>query len=159
MRAELLDLLPWMLLGALIALVRVLAERRYHPRMTSLEFQVAKRHRDPIVFHLSDEPDYEYTWQPQKTAGIALAVADEDDTKVMKRTFDWLSDGLPDEQAQHLIDRLEDPEDDLDIEQLGVVIEGLQEKTTGRPTTSEAGSRASRRKTGRSSTAGAPAKA
>lgn len=133
---------------------------RYHPGMTpSLEFEVAKRRREPINFHLNDEPDFEYTYIPQKIAGIALAVADNDEQRTMKHTFDWLSDGLPDEQAQHLVDRLEDPEDDLDVEQLGAIIEKLQEQITGRPTTPEGGSRAQRRKAGRSSTAGARAKA
>lgn len=122
----------------------------------SLEFTTAKRRRETIHFVLDGE---EFDFTPQKQAGIALAVVDGDQTEMMRSMFDWLSDGLPEDQSQRIIDRLKDPEDDLDIDQLGDLISGLQDEIAGRPTTSRAGSSGSRTTNGRSSTGGRRRKA
>lgn len=119
----------------------------------TLEFTTAKKRRDPLDFTLDGET---YHFTPTKTAGVVLALADGDNTEVMKQTFDWLSHGLPDDEAQRLIDRLNDPDDDLDVDDLGTIISGLQEEIAGRPTTPPAGSSASSTANGRSSKGGRP---
>lgn len=122
----------------------------------SLEFTTAKKRREPIKFSVDGE-QYEYV--PQKQAGMALALRDGNETEVMREMFDWLSDGLPEEQAQRLIDRLKDPADEMDIDDLGKLIGDLQDQIAGRPTTSRAGSSDSRTTNGQSSTAGRRRKA
>lgn len=122
----------------------------------TLEFTTAKRRTEPIPFTLDGE---KFEFIPQKQAGIALALADGDQTELMRQMFDWLSDGLPEAQAQHIIDRLKDPADDLDIDQLGDIIGKLQDEIAGRPTTSRGGSSASRTSNGQSSTGGRRRKA
>lgn len=127
----------------------------------SLEFTTAKRRREPITFTLDDE---EYEFIPGKQASIALAAIEpgskeDQQLGVFRETFDWLGNGLNDDQRQHLIDRLTDPEDDLDIDQLGDIISKLQDQVAGRPTMSPAGSSASPTRNGRSSTGGRQRKA
>lgn len=122
----------------------------------SLEFTTAKKRKEPIHFVLDGEA-YEYT--PQKSADTFLSAVDGDEMGIVRNNFDWLSNGLSDEQAQRLIDRLKDPEDDFDVDDLGNLVTGLQEQIAGRPTTSRAGSSGSQTKNGQSSTAGRRRKA
>lgn len=95
-------------------------------------FKVARKNREPIEFGFEDE-EYIYVFTPPKVAGIVLSVV-EGGTDEAKAAFDWLSDGLSEEQNKHLIDRLRDPKDDLDIEDIGTMVEGLMEEIGERPT-------------------------
>jgi hypothetical protein len=52
-----------------------------------------------------------------------------------KSTFDWLGQGLSDEDNERVIRRLRDPKDDLDVDTLSTVVERLSEKVAARPTT------------------------
>jgi hypothetical protein len=58
-----------------------------------------------------------------------------DDSAAVKATFDWLSKGLPDEETQRLIDKLNDENDEFDVQDLTAIIQGLQQEISGRPTT------------------------
>jgi len=95
-------------------------------------FKVAPKNRQPIEFAFEDE-NYTYVFTPPKTAGIVLAVV-EGGTDEAQAAFNWLSDGLPEDQNAHLIARLKDPKDALDIEDIGPMVEGLLEEIGDRPT-------------------------
>lgn len=116
-------------------------ERRRLPNgdmiLMGLEFTSAKKRKEVIEFTLDGEL---YHFTPHKTASVVLALLGGDQTAQVKETFDWLSDGLPDEESQRIIDKLKDPDDEFDITDLTDVIRGLQEEIAGRPTTSSAAS-------------------
>lgn len=126
------------------------AARRYHASderdAMSLEFTTAKKRTEPIHFKLDGE---EFDFTPHKSAGIVLALADGDYEQVMRRTLDWLGDGLPEDQAKRILDRIRDDDDDFDIDDLQKIIGRLQEQISGRPTTSPNGSSRRRTPTGR----------
>jgi len=54
---------------------------------------------------------------------------------ITQATFNWLGEGLTEEENVRVRDRLKDPEDDLDIDQLSDVILKLSERVAARPTT------------------------
>lgn len=99
----------------------------------ALEFQTAKKRKDIIEVTIDGDL---YHFTPQKSAGAMLALAEGDYATMMKKTFDWLGDGLPEEESKRLIERLKDKDDDFDISDLQEVIRLLQEEINGRPTTS-----------------------
>lgn len=133
--------------------------------MADLEFDVAKRRTKPITFRLGGdsmlihsategfgqegdedyqaaEPevrgpdDREYVFNPPKSAVMVLAIVDdESDNAALKGTFDWMGAGLSEEDNDRIIARLRDPKDDLDINTLTDIVQRLNEKIAGRPTT------------------------
>lgn len=114
--------------------------------MADLEFKVAKRRAKPITFTLGVEPgekateegDHVYSFTPPKSAVMMMPVLDSDevtDIGMTRATFDWLSEGLSEEDSDRIMARLRDPKDDLDIDTLAEVIQGLSEKVSGRPST------------------------
>ena len=96
----------------------------------SMEFTTAKRRVEPITFKIDGE---EFSFAPPKTAPAMFAMFDG--SPEAKVTFDWLGDGLPEEQNDRLIARLKDPKDDFDVQNLEVIVKWLMEKVSGRPTT------------------------
>lgn len=98
--------------------------------MSNLEFKTARRRREPITFTIDDDT---YTFTPPKTAGAVLSIIDGDESEV-KALFDWLEQGLPEEEARRIEERLRDPDDDLDIPDVANVIRALLEQVSGRPT-------------------------
>lgn len=99
----------------------------------SLEFKTATKRKDPITFTLDDDT-YEFT--PQKSAGVILSIMeDSDEAAALKAMFDWLSDGLSEEDDKKLIARLKDPEDEFDWPDMQEIIQELQKELSGRPTT------------------------
>lgn len=119
----------------LAALMYKRVERRQHPNgertLMSLEFKTAKKRRDPIPFTIDGDS---YTFTPPQTGRIAVAMMSGDENEMIKETFDWLSNGLPEEQTKRLMDRLRDPDDEFDMEDLTQLVQGLQQEVTGRPT-------------------------
>lgn len=107
--------------------------------MADLEFEVAVRNTKPITFTLGDDHVYKFT--PPKNAVMMIpllqpsAGSDEDGVNLTRSTFDWLGQGLSEEDNDLIISRLKDPEDDLDIDLLGDVVQKLSEQVAGRPTT------------------------
>lgn len=106
--------------------------------MADLEFTVAKRRREAVTFKLGD--DHVYTFTPPKSAVMMMPLINPEEGEdtglaITKSTFDWLGDGLSEEDNQRIQARLKDPEDDLDVDTLSEVVAGLSEKVGGRPTT------------------------
>jgi hypothetical protein len=106
--------------------------------MSDLEFDVAVRRAEPITFKLGGD-DHEYKFTPPKSAVMLMPVLAATDgnmgVNMTKSTFDWLGQGLSESDNEHMIARLRDPEDDLDIDTLSTVVEKLSEKVAARPTT------------------------
>lgn len=103
--------------------------------MTTLSFTTPKRASSPITFDLDGR---EYVFTPPKSADMVMPViaGDGKDQDLIKATFDWLGHGLSEEDHQHLIGRLKDPADDLDVDTLSAVVKGLAQKVAAdRPTT------------------------
>jgi hypothetical protein len=85
--------------------------------------------KEPIVFTL-DGREMEFTapgWAP-----IVLMKAEEP-MDTTRGYLDWLGAGMSDEDGQHILDRLLDPKDDFDLEDITAVILGLIEEASGRP--------------------------
>lgn len=104
---------------------------------TPKAFDVPKRTPTVLEFTLGD--DDLYTFTPPKTSGMLLdiVVGDPDadnNVAATRASLNWLSDGLPDDQAQRILDRLRDPDDDLDTDTLNEVIKWLVEQASNRPT-------------------------
>ena len=108
--------------------------------MADMEFAVAKRRKDPITFSLGDD-EHTYTFNPPKAALMLMPIlAPEEGANegmgMTKATFDWLGSGLSEEDNAHILARLNDDGDDLDVDTLSEVIQKLAEKAaSGRPTT------------------------
>jgi hypothetical protein len=98
-------------------------------------FTTAKRRAKPITFTLDDE---DYVFTPPKRAGavVDLVLSGEgvDELAATRAAFDWLSRGLPEEQNDRIVERLKDPEDDFDIENLEDLLQWLRKRVEGRPT-------------------------
>lgn len=98
-------------------------------------FTTAKRRAKPITFTLDGE-DYEFT-PPKRAAAVVDLVLSGQEANGLATTrvaFDWISAGLPEEQNDRLVERLKDPEDDFDIENLENLLEWLRKRSEGRPT-------------------------
>lgn len=103
--------------------------------MADLSFKVAKRRTDAITFDLEGDK-HEYSFVPPKQADMVLPMLDaENDLMAAKAAFEWLDNGMSEEDRAHLAARLRDPKDDLDIDTVEEVVTALVEKTGGRPTT------------------------
>lgn len=103
-----------------------------------LEFKSGTARREPITFKIDDD---EFTFTPPKLFSTVLEGLESGDD--FGASLDWLQRGLPEDQADLITHRLKDESDDFEVTDLGVVIQGLIEKVTGRPTQP---SRASRRR-------------
>jgi len=103
--------------------------------VSDLAFKVAARRTEPITFSFEDDP-HEYSFVPPKTASMVLPMLDADsDVGAAKAAFDWLDDGLSEEDQKRIADRLRDPKDNLDIPSVEEVVEALVERVSARPTT------------------------
>lgn len=114
------------------------------------QFTTPTRDTRIITFTLDGE---EYDFTPPKNSSLALGVIEylpatrnleEMDVLTslhfMQVLLDWLGSGLPDAQGEHLLARLRDSEDPLDIDTLAEVCYGLMEEMTARPTKRSSGS-------------------
>lgn len=119
-----------------------------------MAFTTAVKNRDTIEFDL-DDVTYHFT--PGKRSGMTLAVMDADSTEgaaagLGKGLLDWFSDGLAEGEAERLRDRLLDPKDDFDTEDLSELANAMLGAASGRPPTSRSASSTSPGETGKSST-------
>lgn len=101
----------------------------------ALEFTTKKRSTEPFTFTLDDR-SYEFT--PPKNAVLALAFMEAqssgEDALMLRALFDYLDAGLSRKDAELIVNRLKDPDDDLDLDTLGAVVEGLVTESAERPT-------------------------
>jgi hypothetical protein len=109
------------------------------------------------------------TFTPPSFAPMLLlaqsATNAEDDpqagVETVRQFLDWFGAGLSEEDGEHVLDRLKDPDDPLEFEDVIDVIQGLIEEITSRPTTPSTGSSVSPSQTpstdGRQATESTPA--
>lgn len=101
----------------------------------SLEFTTAKRRHEPITFILDGRA---FNFTPPKLAGAVLDAMDSEDSGAM---LDWFAGGLSDEDETFVANRMRDPDDDLDVDDIARIVQSLIEKVVGRPTKSRSGLR------------------
>jgi hypothetical protein len=102
---------------------------------TDLSFKVAARDSSTITFDLEGDK-HVYSFEPPKQALMVLpAINGGSDLAAAKAAFDWLDEGLSEEDQKHMRDRLMDKEDNLDIDSVEEVVGALVEYISGRPTT------------------------
>lgn len=108
--------------------------------------QVKRSRIKAISFTIDGEA---FSFKPPKTAALVLPILsinfdDLEDPKnltAIKERYDWLSAGLSDEQAARVEEKLRDPKDDFDLDDLNAVIDGLVTAAAARrPTPASSGS-------------------
>lgn len=100
--------------------------------MSNLTFKSAKKRAtaEPIEFQLDGEM---FMFTPPKRIAMFLA-ADEPTHEQVRVQLNWLSAGLPKDQAERIKSRLMDFDDPLEVTTLLEVVGALIEEATGRPT-------------------------
>lgn len=120
-----------------------MTETPTQPAGDALVFTVAKRRKEAIEFWLAPAgddaiPDGPYHFTAPKTAALVLPVVESggNEALAMKALLDWLSKGMPDTEVEKVWARLNDADDDLDVDTLTQVVQGLAQRVGGeRPTT------------------------
>lgn len=95
------------------------------------EFTTKEKPPKPAIPFTLDGRAMEFTppgWAP------ILLLSNDKPMDVTRGYLDWLGAGMSEDDAQHLLDRLLDPEDQFDLEDITAVILGLIEEASGRPT-------------------------
>lgn len=103
------------------------------------EFKTAERPKQVIEFDLDDE---HYVFTAPKRSGLIMSVVTNvgldgkgsTESDSVKDLLNWVSDGLPESQSERLLARLQDPEDNFDLEQLNEIARYLLGQTSNRPT-------------------------
>jgi hypothetical protein len=95
-------------------------------------FETAKRRLPDYQIEFELDGD-KYHFTPPKTTGIWLATFDSQREQV-KAQLDWLGAGLEPDEAERILERLKDPDDDFDLVQALEVTAWLTEEITARPT-------------------------
>lgn len=101
----------------------------------ALEFTTAKKRHEPITFALDGR---QFVFTPNKMAGAVLDTLSDADSGAM---LDWFASGLTPEDEAYITARLRDEADDLDVDDIGRIVETLVERVIGRPTKSRPGLR------------------
>lgn len=106
--------------------------------MATKEFTTTKREAVVVEFDLDGE---HYTFTAPKQAELLASVVSKVglhgqsvSTDGVKDLMNWLGEGLPEEQAERLLERLRDPEDDFDLPDINKLARYLLTQTSGRPT-------------------------
>lgn len=102
------------------------------------EYTTPKREQVVVEFMIDG---VKFAWTKPKNASMAMPIIDAEpgqDREIanLKALFDWIGNGLPDEQEELLEKRLRDPEDDFDVEDLNAIVEILLEEASAVPPTS-----------------------
>jgi hypothetical protein len=100
------------------------------------------RTEDVEVAEVRGKDDHVYNFDPPKSAVMLMPILEVDTSNgtgsvgvdMTKATFDWLGQGLSTEDRERVIARLRDPKDDLDVDNLSSVVQGLSARVAGRPT-------------------------
>jgi hypothetical protein len=103
------------------------------------EFTTTGRPRQVIEFDLDGE---HYTFTAPKRAGLIMSVVatvgidgkGSTESDSVRDLLNWVGEGLPDDQGERLMARLQDPEDDFDLENINEIARYLLGQTSNRPT-------------------------
>jgi hypothetical protein len=107
-----------------------------------MAFTTGTRNKKPIEFTVDGTP---FKFIPPKQSAIFLETVNGGTVLSLTReTFDWLQEGLDtdfvaDEGTEppsaYFVNRLKDKDDDFDVPDLESILNWLQKKVAGRPTT------------------------
>lgn len=106
--------------------------------MSRISVKVPKRNTEPIEFDLEDGAPkaHVYVFTPPKQADMVLPMLGaENDLEAARAAFEWLDEGMSEEDRDRVAARLKDPNDDLDIDTIQEVVTLLVEAAGGNPTT------------------------
>jgi hypothetical protein len=106
--------------------------------MATKEFTTKERERQKIEFVLDGET---FVFTPPKRAELIMSVvtsvgvdkaATEADS--VKDLLNWIGEGLEEHQSLRLLERLQDPNDDFDLENINEIARYLLGQSSNRPT-------------------------
>lgn len=107
------------------------------------QITTSKPERKQVTFQIDDD---EFTFSCPKLAAAMRPLLEPDSNgdgasnlSMTQAAWKWLRSGLPDDQYQYLMGRLEDEDDGLDIPDIANVVRYLMGEATGRPTGSRSG--------------------
>lgn len=106
--------------------------------MAAKEFTTKERERQTIEFIVDGES---FTFTPPKRAGLIMSVVTSvgidkamTESDSVKDLLNWLGEGLPEGQSDRLLERLQDTDDDFDLEQINEIARYLLAQSSNRPT-------------------------
>lgn len=107
------------------------------------QITTSKPQHKQVTFYIDDD---EFTFTCPKIAGAMSPLLDprsngdgDSNLTMTKAAWEWLYTGLPADQYDHLMARLNDEDDGLDIPDVAEVVRHLMGEATGRPTGSRSG--------------------
>lgn len=103
------------------------------------EFTTKERPPKITEFDLDGE---HYVFTAPKRAGLVMSVVTtvgvdgkgSTDSDSVRDLLNWVGDGLPEDQAARLLGRLQDPDDDFDLENMNEIARYLLGQSSNRPT-------------------------
>jgi len=103
------------------------------------EFKTGERPRRVIEFILDDET---YTFTAPKRSGLIMSVVTSvgvdgkgsTESDSVRDLLNWLGDGLSESQSAAILARLQDPDDDFDLDNINEIARYLLGQTSNRPT-------------------------
>lgn len=101
-------------------------------------FQTKERERQVVEFDVDGE---QFTFTPPKRAGLIASVVStvglnrvSTETDSVRDLLNWLGEGLPDDQAERILARLNDPDDDFDLDTVNEIARYVLGQSSNRPT-------------------------
>lgn len=107
--------------------------------MSDIVVEVSPRRTEPITFEIQGGEDpvtgenHVYTFNPPKVAPVVLDMYDSPD-EMVRILFDWLGEGMSEDDNKILLSRLRDSDDDFEIYSLRQLLDGIISKVSARPT-------------------------
>ena len=103
------------------------------------EFTTGERARQVVEFDLDGQ---RFTFTVPKRAGLIMSVVTtvgidgkgSTESDSVRDLLNWLGDGLPEDQADQILNRLKDPDDNFDLEQINEIARYLLGQSSNRPT-------------------------
>lgn len=103
------------------------------------EFTTNERPRQVTEFDVDGE---HYVFTAPKRAGLIMSVVTtvgidgkgSTESDSVRDLLNWLGEGLPEDQADRLLNRLKDPDDDFDLENINEIARYLLGQSSNRPT-------------------------
>ena len=111
--------------------------------MAGKSFETKVREKQVVEFELDGES---FRFTPPKRAELIMSVvssvgldgrATESDS--VRDLLNWIGEGLSEEQAKRLLDRLSDPDDNFDLADINEIARYLLGQSTNRPTRRRSG--------------------
>jgi hypothetical protein len=106
-------------------------------------FETKAREKQVVEFELDGET---FRFTPPKRAELIMSVVSSvgldgraTETDSVRDLMNWIGEGLSEEQAKRIFDRLTDTNDDFDLDQLNEIARYLLGQSSNRPTRRRSG--------------------